>query len=116
MYRTLRGLFSGSLSVGVMSGPVGIVQVIHHSFAVGLGEAIYFLGFLSLNLALLNLLPIPVLDGGHICFALYEKIFRRKISIKWMERVIFPFFILLIVLFLFLTYQDIGRIVKGLFH
>lgn len=116
MYRTLGGLFTGSLSASVMSGPVGIVQVIHHSFAIGIAEAIYFLGFLSLNLALLNLLPIPVLDGGHICFALYEKIFKRKISMKWMERVIFPFFILLIVLFLFLTYQDIGRIVKGLFH
>lgn len=116
MYRTLAGLVTGSFSPKIMSGPVGIVQAIHHSFAIGLPEALYFLGFLSLNLAVLNLLPIPVLDGGHICFALYEKITKRKVSVKWMERMIIPFFILLLGFLLFLTYHDIGRIIKSFFR
>ena len=49
-----------------MQGPVGIVQVMQHSWSIGFKEAIFWLGMISLNLGVLNLLPIPVLDGGHI--------------------------------------------------
>ena len=63
-YRTLFGLVSGYLNPKYVSGPVGIVQVVHHSWMVGGKEALYWMAVISLNLGLINLLPIPVLDGG----------------------------------------------------
>ncbi len=71
---------------------------------------------ISMNLGILNLLPVPVLDGGHICFALWEWITGKPIKAKTMERLIIPFVILLIALFVYLTYNDLMRIFTGLFN
>ena len=114
-YRTFFALITGYLSPKYMSGPVGIIQVIQKSWSVGVKEAIYWLGMISINLGILNLLPIPVLDGGHICFALWEKVTKKPIKAKTMEKLIFPFVILLIAFFVYLTYHDIIRIIKQLF-
>ena len=57
-----------------MSGPVGIVQVVHQSWMVGMKEALFWMAIISLNLGIVNLLPIPVLDGGHIMFSLLEMV------------------------------------------
>lgn len=111
-WRTLTSLFKGVLSPKSLTGPVGIVQALQTSWASGVKNALYWLGFVSLNLAILNLLPIPVLDGGHIVFAAVEGITKKPIKAKTMEKFIFPFLVLLIILFLYLTYQDIAR----LFH
>ncbi|HSX26820.1 MAG TPA: site-2 protease family protein [Chlamydiales bacterium] len=109
-YRTLFGLVSGYLNPKYVSGPVGIVQVVHHSWMVGGKEALYWMAVISLNLGLINLLPIPVLDGGHIVFSLIEMITKRPIRAKTMERLIIPFVGLLIALFIYITYQDISRL------
>lgn len=114
-WRTLSGLFSGSLSPKHMSGPVGIVQVVQIGWMQGVKEAIYWMGFISLNLGIVNLLPIPILDGGHIVFSLYEAITRRRISAKVMERLVIPFFGLLIAFFIYITYQDLSRIFSRFF-
>lgn len=114
-WKTLVALFTGSLSPKYLSGPVGIVQVMQKSWGYGFKEAFYWLGMISLNLGLLNLFPVPVLDGGHICFSLWEKITGKKISSKIMERLIIPFVVLLITLFIYLTYNDLLRVFKGLF-
>jgi len=114
-WRTLSGLFTGSLSPKFVSGPVGIVNIIQQSWVHGVKEALFWFGLISLNLGIMNLLPIPVLDGGHIVFALWEMIFRKPIKAKVMERMIIPFVGLLIIFFLFATYHDISRLFSKFF-
>jgi regulator of sigma E protease len=114
-WRTLSGLFSGSLSPKYVSGPIGIVHVVHQSWMMGAKEALFWMAVISLNLGLVNLLPIPVLDGGHICFALLEMITKRPIKAKTMERLIIPFIGVLIAFFLFVTYQDVTRLFSKFF-
>lgn len=108
-------LFRGKLSPKYLSGPVGIFQLMQQSWIGGLSEAIYFLGIISLNLGVLNLLPIPVLDGGHILFSLYEWITKSRIPSKTMERLIIPMVVLLVVFFIYVTYQDILRLLQRVF-
>lgn len=114
-WQTLTSLFSGSLSPKTLTGPVGIVQALQYSWASGLKDALFWLGFVSLNLSILNFLPIPVLDGGHILFAVIEAVIRRPIKAKTMEKVIVPFMVLLLVLFIYLTYHDISKLISRFF-
>lgn len=113
IWQTLKGLFTGSLNPKWMSGPIGIVQVVHDRSMGGIKEAVFWLGAISLNLGILNLLPLPVLDGGTICLSLYEWITGRQLKAKTLERLIIPFAVLLIALFIFLTYHDLGRLFGG---
>lgn len=110
IWHTLKALFTGSLNPKWMSGPIGIVQVVHNNSMVSLKEALFWLGAISLNLGVLNLLPLPVLDGGAICFALYELITGKRLKTKTLEKLIIPFALLLIGFFIFLTYHDLIRI------
>jgi len=112
-WQTLKALFSGHLTPKAMQGPVGIVQVIHFGWMVGVKEALFWMGVISLNLGIFNLLPIPVLDGGHISFALWESITKKPIKAKTMERLIIPFIILIVAILIFTTYQDLLRIFKN---
>jgi len=115
-WRTLFALFTGTVTPKYMTGPVGIVQVMQKSWGTGCKEALFWMGMISMNLGILNLLPIPVLDGGHICFSAWEWTTGKRIRAKTMERLIIPFVILLVTLFIYLTYNDLMRIVTGLFH
>lgn len=115
IWTTLSALFTGSLSPKWLSGPIGIVQVVHDNSMVSIKEALFWLGAISLNLGVLNLLPLPVLDGGTICFSLYELITGRRIQAKTMEKLIIPFALLLIGFFVFLTYHDLSRLFKNFF-
>src|SRR5690606_1659179 len=115
VYRTLFALITGYLSPKHIGGPVGIVQVIQNGWSVGAKEALYWLGMISLNLGLLNLLPIPVLDGGYVLFALFESVTKKRLKAKTMERLIFPFIILMIALFIYLTYNDLLRLLGRFF-
>lgn len=107
---TLSSLFTGNLSPKFMSGPIGIIQVMQSSWKDGFRDALFWLGAISLNLGLLNLLPIPVLDGGYILFSLWEIITRRPLSPKALERLIFPFAVLLITLMILLVFNDVRRL------
>ena len=80
LYLTLRSFITGLLSYKEIHGPVGIAMFAYKIAQQGMAELLLFLGFLSLNLAVLNFLPIPVLDGGHIVFLLWEAITRKKPS------------------------------------
>lgn len=115
IWRTLKAFVTGTLSPKFIAGPIGLVQVIQQNWAVSLKEGLYWIGVVSLNLGFLNLLPIPVLDGGSICFSLFELITGRKLKIKTLEKLIVPFAILLVMFFLFLTYNDVSRIFSRLF-
>lgn len=116
IWNTLKALVTGSLNPKWISGPIGIVQVVHDNWMVGIKEALFWLGAISLNLGILNLLPIPVLDGGTILLSLVEMVTRKRLPPKLMEKLILPFALLLIVFFVFLTYQDLTRIFSGLWH
>lgn len=115
IWTTLKALIAGPLSPKMLSGPVGIIQVLQGGLSTGLTEGLYWLAFISVNLGLLNLLPIPVLDGGHICFALWEIITGKTISAKTMQRLTFPFAVLLIGFIIYITLKDIGRLLGIIF-
>jgi regulator of sigma E protease len=114
-WRTISGLVSGVLNPKYVSGPVGIVHVVHQSWMVGAKEALFWMAVISLNLGIVNLLPIPVLDGGHIMFSLLEMITKRPLRSKTMERLVIPFIGLLVALFIYITYQDIARLFSKFF-
>lgn len=114
-YRTLSSLLTGVANPKYISGPVGIVQIVHQSWLVGGKEALFWMALISLNLGFINLLPLPVLDGGHILFSLIEMVTRRPLKAKTMERLIIPFVALLIGFFIFVTYHDITRLFSKFF-
>ena len=111
VWRTLIGLFSGSLSPKWVAGPVGIIQMLHHSWGLGITEALFWLAVISLNLGILNLLPVPPFDGGHIVFSFLEGATGKRISHKVMDRIVLVFVILLIVFALYITFNDVVRLV-----
>merc|ERR1711991_431155 len=108
--RSLTGLFTGSLSPKQFGGPLLIMQMVKNSLHIGLIEGMFWLGTISINLALLNLLPIPVLDGGHICISIVEKIRKKRMSSQTMQRIMLPFIIIMVGLFFYLTFNDILRV------
>lgn len=114
-YRTLKSLITGAANPKYVAGPVGIVQIVHQSWSLGAKEALYWMALISLNLGIINLLPLPVLDGGHIVFSAIEMATRRPIKSKTMERMIVPFVVLLIGFFIFVTYNDISRLFSKFF-
>lgn len=78
IYLTLRNLIGGDLSPKELHGPIGIAGVAHQFATQGISPLLLFLGFLSVNLAVLNFLPIPVLDGGHMVFLCWEAVTRKR--------------------------------------
>ncbi len=116
IFRTLKALFTGALNPKWISGPVGIVQVVHDNWMLGIKEALFWLGAISLNLGALNLLPIPMLDGGTILISAIELITGKRLHPKTLEKIIIPFAVLLIGFFIFLTYNDLSRIFGGFFR
>ncbi len=110
VWRTLQAVSQGSLHPKWMSGPVGIVRVMHFGWSIGIKEALFWMAVISLNLGILNLLPIPVLDGGNICFSLWEMVTKKPLKARTMELLIIPFIVLIVGFFLFVTYNDLARL------
>ncbi|RMH54732.1 MAG: RIP metalloprotease RseP, partial [Candidatus Hydrogenedentota bacterium] len=108
----VHGLLTGDISLKLLAGPLGIAQGSGHSFREGgVSELIRYLALISVNLGAVNLFPIPLLDGGWLfIFLLYEAIRRKPLSQKVQERLMQAGFVFLILLFLVITYNDIGRI------
>jgi regulator of sigma E protease len=92
-----------------LSGPVGILSVLASQVNTDYRLGLSFLVLLNINLAIINLLPIPVLDGGHILMAIIEKIRRRPLSLKFVEYTTTGFAVLLISLMVYITFFDIKR-------
>ena len=104
---TLRSLFQRNLSPRALSGPLGIVKIGYAVADQGIPKLLMFLGFLSINLAVLNFLPIPVLDGGHMVFLIWEAVARRKPSHRVINFAHGIGLIFIISLFVFVLYLDI---------
>lgn len=95
-----------------LGGPIRIAQIAGAELAVGWLNFAYFMGLLSVNLGILNLLPIPVLDGGHLMFLTIEGVRRRPLSERTMEMSQKVGIFLLSSLMIFVFYNDILRIVR----
>jgi regulator of sigma E protease len=93
-----------------LSGPVGIISILAAEVYQDYRLALSFLVLLNINLAIINLLPIPVLDGGHITMSIVEKIRRRPLSQKFVEYVTTGFALLLIGFMLYVTAADFKRL------
>jgi regulator of sigma E protease len=113
--QTFTALVTGYLNPKWLSGPIGIVSMIQTQWGVGIKEVIFWMGMISLNLGVLNLLPVPVLDGGYICLGLLEIVTGIRLKAKTLERLVLPFAVLLIGLFIFLTFHDLSRLIRHLF-
>ena len=101
-----------------LSGPVGIAGMLALQVKSDYRLALNFLVMLNINLAILNMLPIPVLDGGHIVMAILERIRRRPLEVRFMEYTTTVFAVLLISFMLYVTFYDVKRIplIHGLFN
>ncbi|UTH14678.1 RIP metalloprotease RseP [Macrococcus equipercicus] len=102
-------IFTGTFSFDMLNGPVGIYKNTEKIASLGILPLVYFTASLSVNLGIMNLLPIPALDGGRILFVLYEAIFRRPVNKKAEIAIIslgavFLFFVMIMV-----TWNDIQR-------
>ena len=106
----VKRMFTGQGSVKEIGGPVLVAQMVHQQAERGLPELLYLTAFLSINLGLLNLLPIPALDGGHVLFCLIELVIRRPVPMRVQAVCIYAGFALLISLMLMATVFDIFRI------
>ncbi len=106
----IKGLFTREFSIKSMGGPVFISKIAGEEARRGFSSLLLFSALLSVNLALLNLLPIPALDGGHLLFLAIEAVIRRPISIKIRGIVTQVGFGLLLLLIVFVTYNDIMRL------
>jgi len=103
-------LITGAVGLNNLSGPVGIVDVTMKVANLGLQPLLLFSALLSVNLGILNLLPIPALDGGHIVFNLYEAIFKRELNEEIMVKLTIAGWMLLGALMLIGFYNDLVRI------
>lgn len=112
IFDTLRLLFNNTVGVSDLAGPVGIYSITSSALQQGLVTFLNWTALLSVNLGILNLLPIPALDGGRLVFLGYEGITRRKVNRTVENYLHAAMFILLMGLFLFITYHDILRLLN----
>ena len=105
-----RNLFAGQPVGADLAGPVGIASITGQAARLGLAHLLQFTALLSLNLAIINILPFPALDGGRILFLLIEKVKGKPVR-RDIEAILHNIgFLLLIMLIIFITYKDIVRV------
>ncbi|NOT25573.1 MAG: RIP metalloprotease RseP [Acidobacteria bacterium] len=110
IFKTLGGLFVGETSPRQLMGPVAIAQLSGESAAAGWIALFSLMASISLNLGLLNLMPIPVLDGGHILIMALEGVARRDFSYAVKEKMLMAGFAVLMMLMVTVIYNDLTRI------
>jgi regulator of sigma E protease len=110
IFRTLGGLLTGETSPRQLMGPVAIAQMSGESAQAGWLSLLALMSAISLNLGLLNLMPVPVLDGGHIIIMALEGVTRRDFSMAVKEKMFLAGFVLLVMLMVTVIYNDLTRI------
>ena len=110
LWGLLHDAIFGEADFSAVAGPVGIVGMVGDAAAFGIVALLTFTAIISLNLAIINLLPFPALDGGRLLFVIIETITRREIPSVWTGRLNAIGFILLLALMVAVTYNDIMRI------
>lgn len=107
MWLTIVNLFTGGISINNLSGPVGIYTVVGETRKSGVENVLALVAYLSINLGIMNILPIPALDGGHVLFLLIEIITKKKVNEKVEGITTTIFFALLMLLMIYITIHDI---------
>ena len=113
-YNSVKGIFSKGSKIKAkhLSGPVGIITLIGKVVYMGMFiQALNVITIITFCLAIMNLLPLPILDGGHILISLIEIVIRRHLPSKLMQPICMFFAILLIALMLFATFNDVNRLI-----
>jgi regulator of sigma E protease len=111
-YKSFGMLISGQVKANQMMGTVGIASEMNNRAKQSMDELWYFVAFISINLAVVNMLPIPALDGGKVLFILIEAIVGRKLNPKYENYISIAGLVLILGLFVFVTYNDIVRIIR----
>jgi regulator of sigma E protease len=114
IWTTLGQVVTGQRSIKELGGPLKIAQVSGEQFALGVNQFIFFVALISINLGFINLLPIPMLDGGHLTFYAFEAIRRKPASPKMQEWAFKSGFALVMVFMLVVTFNDLTSF--GLFR
>jgi regulator of sigma E protease len=110
--RTLRGLFTRDTPVRQLMGPMGIAEMSGVAAERGWVDLFSLMAMISLNLGLLNLMPVPVLDGGHIAILAAEGVARRDFSVRVKERILMAGAALIVLLMVTVLYNDIARLLR----
>jgi regulator of sigma E protease len=108
---TLKGLVTGALSPRDLGGPIMVGQLSGEYARLGIDAFLGFMALFSINLAVLNLLPIPVLDGGHLVFLLVEGVRRRPLSVVQRQRFTQIGFFVLVAIMALAIANDVSRVV-----
>ncbi len=111
MFLIIWSLITGKLGLQSLSGPVGMYTIVGESAKVGFQSIMYLTAYLSLNLAVINVLPFSALDGGRILFVVIEAIIGHKVDPKVENYFHTIGFILLMILMLYITFQDVMRLI-----
>lgn len=105
----IASIFTGQFSFDMLNGPVGIYHNVDSVVKQGVIALTYYTALLSVNLGIMNLLPIPALDGGRILFVLYEAIFRRPVNKKAETMIIAAGAIFVLIIMVLVTWNDVQR-------
>ena len=112
MGTTVKYLFVGNLGVNDLSGPVGIYKVVDSQSKYGISNLLYLLAYLSINVGVINLIPFPAFDGGHILFLVIEKIRRKPVSANVEATITGIGFICLMLLMIYVTCHDVLNLIS----
>ncbi|MFA6256862.1 MAG: RIP metalloprotease RseP [Candidatus Paceibacterota bacterium] len=112
LYKLIKDGLTGAGSLESITGPVGLVGVVGDAYQFGFAYLISFAALISINLGIINLLPFPALDGGRLLFLLIEKIKGSRMNLKMVNAANSIGFIILILLMLLVTYNDIAKILS----
>jgi len=110
IYLSIQGIVERRMSPKSLSGPIGIAQLSGQAAREGAAVYIGLMSMVSLNLAIFNLLPIPILDGGVILMLLVEMLLRRDLSMRMKEAIVRVGFVFLMMVVVFVLYNDIAKI------
>lgn len=105
-------MLTGKISAGELGGPILIAQTAGEQARLGLEYLLHFMAVISVNLGVLNVLPIPILDGGHLFFFLIEAVRRRPLDMRYRELAQQIGLVLLLLLMAFAFYNDIARVLR----
>ena len=116
IFEVVGKLVQHKVSIKQMSGPIGIMKYSGEAARLGLPTLLTFMAQISLNLAIFNLLPIPILDGGLMLMLLVEAVMRRDIKQEVKERVYQAAFVFLVLFAAVVIFNDVAKTLPGLSH
>jgi regulator of sigma E protease len=113
IFQVIGRLLRREASLKQLDGPVGIVAVSGQAYAAGFATLLTFMALISLNLGVLNILPIPILDGGVILLLVIESLMGRDLSLRMKERIVQASFVFLLMLTVVVLYNDVVKLLPS---